>query len=133
MSESFNLKSDHYSFTVKDLERSAAFYRDVLRLQEIENKTQKAHIRWFGLEDAFELHLIEGDTDEIQTIQRIHMAFKTEPALFDDLLARLEEHGIPFASARGKQNTFNVRPDGVRQIYFQDPDAYWIEVNDASQ
>jgi lactoylglutathione lyase len=27
--------------------------------------------------------------------------------------------------------TAGLRPDGVRQIYFQDPDGYWIEVNDA--
>ena len=24
-----------------------------------------------------------------------------------------------------------VRSDGVRQIFIQDPDGYWIEVNDA--
>ena len=24
----------------------------------------------------------------------------------------------------------NDRPDGVKQVYFQDPDGYWIEVND---
>jgi len=23
-----------------------------------------------------------------------------------------------------------LRPDGIQQIYFQDPDGYWIEVND---
>jgi catechol-2,3-dioxygenase len=23
-----------------------------------------------------------------------------------------------------------VRPDGVKQIYFQDPEGYWIEIND---
>jgi len=23
-----------------------------------------------------------------------------------------------------------MRPDGVRQIYLQDPDGYWIEVNE---
>ena len=23
-----------------------------------------------------------------------------------------------------------IRPDGVKQIYFQDPDGYWIEVDD---
>ena len=26
--------------------------------------------------------------------------------------------------------TSPVRPDGVHQLYFQDPDGYWIEVND---
>jgi lactoylglutathione lyase len=24
------------------------------------------------------------------------------------------------------------RPDGIRQIYFQDPDGHWLEINDAN-
>ena len=28
--------------------------------------------------------------------------------------------------------TFNLRGDGVRQTYFQDPDNYWIEVCEAN-
>jgi lactoylglutathione lyase len=26
-------------------------------------------------------------------------------------------------------NKINIRADGVKQIFFQDPDGYWIEVN----
>ena len=25
-----------------------------------------------------------------------------------------------------------IRADGVRQVYFQDPDGHWIEINDAN-
>ena len=36
---------------------------------------------------------------------------------------------IVYSDWPGKSNTVNVRPDGVKQIYLQDPDNYWIEVN----
>lgn len=122
------LTFDHYSVTVSDLDASASFYKEILLLPEIENKTQKETIRWFSMGSNTELHLIEGNTDEINMIQRIHLAFKT--ADLDRLLDILEDNNIYYASAYGKPYTYNTRPDGVRQIYFQDPDGYWIEVND---
>ena len=30
-------------------------------------------------------------------------------------------------------NSLHVRQDGIRQIYFQDPDGHWIEINDAAE
>tara|TARA_R110000868_G_scaffold1389_10_gene10744 strand:+ start:3320 stop:3502 length:183 start_codon:yes stop_codon:yes gene_type:complete len=30
-----------------------------------------------------------------------------------------------------KLSNITKRPDGVKQIYLQDPDGYWIEVNSA--
>lgn len=121
---------DHYSITVEDLDTSANFYKEILSLPEIENKTEKETIRWFSIGSGAELHLIEGNTDKINMIQRIHLALKTTD--LDYLLENLEENDIYYASAYGKPYTYNTRPDGVRQIYFQDPDDYWIEVNDVA-
>jgi lactoylglutathione lyase len=32
-----------------------------------------------------------------------------------------------------KRWTITTRVDGVKQIYFKDPDGYWIEINDAKE
>ena len=38
---------------------------------------------------------------------------------------------IPCSDWPGKPNTVHIRKHGVKQIFFQDPDGYWVEVNDA--
>jgi len=123
------LTFDHYSITVDNLDTSASFYKEILQLPEIENKTQKKTIRWFSMGSHAELHLIEGSTEEISVIQRLHLALTSNN--LDALMERLREHNIPFGGAHGEPN-FNTRADGIRQIFFQDPDGYWIEVNDLS-
>lgn len=127
--QTFNLKFDHYSITVKDLETSYTFYKEVLHLPEIENKTQKETIRWFSMGEHAELHIIEGNTEEIHMIKRVHMALATHS--FDALLSDLDAHDISYSGSRG-QHPYSTRPDGIRQVYFQDPDGYWIEVNDVA-
>lgn len=123
------MKFDHFSLTVSDLDTSAAFYGDILSLPEIENKTGKKYIRWFGLENG-ELHLIEGSTEQIHTIQNLHLALTTTG--FEQVLASLDKQGIPHFNSAGEQDRITVRPDGIRQAYFRDPDGYWLEVNDAA-
>ena len=46
---------------------------------------------------------------------------------FEDVVFIKAEYG-DFAGTPG---VFQTRPDGVKQVYFQDPDEYWIEVNSA--
>jgi lactoylglutathione lyase len=33
----------------------------------------------------------------------------------------------------GEKMAITNRVDGVKQIYFKDPDGYWIEINDAKE
>lgn len=47
-------------------------------------------------------------------------------ALVDDFRTR----GVTFYDWPGSGNVITPRPDGFRQIYVQDPDGYWIEIND---
>ena len=122
------LRLDHMSILVRDLARSAAFYRDVLMLPEIECKVGKAHIRWFGIGENQSVHLIEGDFGD--TAVKFSTDFCISTDRFDDMKAHFTGLGIEFCSVARQENQVNFRPDGVRQLYLQDPDAYWIEIND---
>ncbi|WP_246022007.1 VOC family protein [Flavobacterium cellulosilyticum] len=48
--ETIGFTFNHIALSVKNLDNSAAFYKDVLQLKEITNKTKKEGIRWFHLE-----------------------------------------------------------------------------------
>ena len=43
----------------------------------------------------------------------------------------LDKNNIDYESWTGDKKGVTLRVDNVKQIYFQDPDGYWIEVNDA--
>ena len=40
---------------------------------------------------------------------------------------------VTYSDWPGTPNTINIRADGIKQIFFQDPDGYWIEVNNVAQ
>jgi catechol 2,3-dioxygenase-like lactoylglutathione lyase family enzyme len=44
----------------------------------------------------------------------------------------LRDHGVEYSNFRGTPSEPQIRPDGVRQVYLQDPDGNWIEINDAA-
>jgi lactoylglutathione lyase len=37
---------------------------------------------------------------------------------------------VRYVNLKGEERKMTTRLDGVKQVYFQDPDGYWIEVND---
>ena len=47
----------------------------------------------------------------------------------EKFIETLTKAGIVYEDFPGKPNTINIRPDGIKQIFFTDPDGYWIEVN----
>jgi catechol 2,3-dioxygenase-like lactoylglutathione lyase family enzyme/ketosteroid isomerase-like protein len=124
---SFQCQFNHMAFPVKDLQASVAFYRQVLNLPEITNRTQNPSIRWLSLGGDKELHLISGIKEPVQINKALHLALSTEK--IEDLVGNLINKGIAYSNWEGTQNTISIRPDGVKQLYFQDPDGYWIEVN----
>jgi len=126
----FDLTFDHYTIKVNNLNESARFYKEVLKLPEIENRTEKEYIRWFSLGDGSELHVVEGDQNGIKTTVGLHLALRLKE--FDSFINHLEENGIRQHNSKGAPDQINTRADGIRQVYFQDPDGYWIEVNEAA-
>lgn len=128
---SFALKLDHMALSVKDLDRSVAFYTTVLKLTEITNLTRKEGIRWVSLGDGKELHLVSTIKEPVMVNKAVHLAFKS--ANFDALVQALKAAHITYSDWPGKLDTITVRADGIKQIYIQDPDGYWIEINSAEQ
>ncbi len=118
---------NHLALSVKDVDGSAAFYATVLKLPEIVNRTKIEGIRWFALADGKELHLISIIKKKFVINKAIHMGLSTNN--FDEFIQRLVALKIPYSDWPGKLNTVNIRTDGVKQIFFQDPDGYWVEVN----
>ena len=51
---------------------------------------------------------------------------------FERFRKSLTTQDISYSDWPGKAQAVSIRPDGIKQIYFQDPDGYWIEVNNAS-
>ncbi len=127
----FSLTFDHYTIKVRELDTSTSFYKEVLGLSEIENRTYKPHIRWFSIGNGTELHIVEGSTHDIRTNVGVHLALKLSD--FDDFISHLKSKNILRHNSKSVPGSITTRADGVRQVYFQDPDGYWIEVNEAGK
>lgn len=126
--QSFDLTFNHYAINVENLETSVEFYENVMVLKQIPNETNKEHIRWFGIGNELELHVIQSETKNISLVKGVHLSLALSN--LDAFIKHLDTLNIPYENWQGESNKTNVRPDGVTQIYLQDPDGYWIEVND---
>ena len=130
MAQSYNLEFDHTTILVKNIETSAEFYKNILQLKELE--TPWGFIEWgrfFEIGNHQQIHIALVDNDEVKPNKWLHIAFAVND--FDGYLKYLDENNIDYGNFKGESKEFQIRPDSVRQIYFQDPDGYWIEVNDA--
>ena len=127
----FNFTFNHIALSVKDVDRSADFYKNVLKLEEITNRTKIDGIRWVSFGDGKELHLISILSEKVTINKAVHFALTTSN--FDVLIKSLTEMNIIYSDWPGTPNTINIRADGIKQIFFQDPDGYWIEVNNVAQ
>ena len=52
---------------------------------------------------------------------------------FDNFVKNLKSKDIKYSDWPGTEGKINIRADGIKQIFFQDPDGYWIEVNSVAQ
>jgi lactoylglutathione lyase len=128
---SFSLTFNHLALSVKDVNRSADFYGNILKFQEITNRSKLEGVRWFSIGDGRELHLISIIKENVSVNKAIHVAFTTPD--FDAFVVMLEKMKIAYSDWPGTPNKVNVRADGMKQVFFQDPDGYWIEVNSVAQ
>jgi len=130
ISQAFTYKIDHYSMIVVDLEKTGNFYAEVLGLQDIPHPSEADGFRWFSIDGTAQLHLIEKEEVSENRSKSEHLCLSI-PNL-DDFISYLNDQNQPFWDWEGEKGAVSLRGDGVRQIYLQDPEGNWIEINDAN-
>jgi lactoylglutathione lyase len=120
---------NHIAFYVLNLKASTQFYRDIVGLDTIPEPFHDGRHTWFLIGPLTHLHVISGAKEKTAHDKNTHLCF-TVPSVVD-FIEVLKKNDVPFESWTGEKNTYTNRVDGVKQIYFQDPDGYWIEINDA--
>ena len=113
---------DHVTVRCANLDRSRAFYGEVLAMREGERPAFPFPGAWFYLGERPVVHLVgvEGSTQAETTGGFDHVAFEA-----DDLagtLARLDRMGIAHEQA-------SVPGGRLQQVFVHDPDGIKIELN----
>lgn len=126
--QTFDFVIDHQAFVVKNLEKEADFYANILQLREITSTETKATRRWFDINGSA-LHLIKNENITVQKDKNQHLCLSTQD--LEEFIKVLEKNNIAYEDWAGTKNSITNRKDGVRQIYLQDPEGYWLEINTA--
>ncbi|MEO7599631.1 MAG: VOC family protein [Opitutus sp.] len=122
---------NHAAFFVHDLKASGDFYRDVVGLRMIPHPFPVPKYAWFSVGPKQALHLIAGAEANVPKDKMNHFSLSV-PSL-DGFIERLARYKIGYEDAVGAKSAVAHRPDGVNQIYIQDPDGNWLEINDAKE
>jgi len=116
---------------VYDLKKSSDFYSQIVGLDTIPEPFHDGRHTWFSVGPKSHLHIISGATQKTEHDKNSHLCFSVESV--PDFINILKKNNISFENWAGEKNTFTNRVDGVKQIYFRDPDGYWVEINDARE
>ena len=128
MTENSSVAIDHVALHVADLEVSVAFYTNVFGLKEI--PAAAAGRRWLSLGKGVAVHLLGDRKEPVADVRSVHLALTSDD--LEPIMERLKDRGVVWSDFAGTPGAVgSTRSDGVRQIFFRDPDGYWIEVNDA--
>lgn len=117
---------DHIAICVKNLKKSTAFYTDVMHLQKVSNPFADTVHQWYSLGNHVKLHAIQGNCTGVH-IKAEHLCFSVGSVT--EFAKTLDRLSIPYSNWNGDSKEPTLRKDGVLQLYFQDPDGYWIEIN----
>jgi lactoylglutathione lyase len=118
------LHIDHYSIYCFDLQKSIKFYSEIMGFASKPRPAFEFPGHWFDLGNGQELHLIAergANKTDLPKTRNIHYAFKTtDIAAFNE---KLDQQQVTKIGPK-------KRPDGITQIFIQDPDGYWIEITE---
>ena len=118
---------DHIALQVADTDKSANFYMRYFGLRPIPAAARITTVRWLQA-GPFQMHLIGGRTKPTNIPIDVHFALRV--ADLNAVITHLDQDKVSWSESDHNPHATQTRRDGVRQIYLQDPDGYWIEVNE---
>ena len=119
---------NHIAVYVSNLEKSTAFYETILNLKQIPEPFHDGKHTWFTIGAAGHLHLVMGEPKEYLRDRNDHICFSVKSV--EAFITNLNNHKIEYTNWPGTAKDITVRKDGVKQVYFKDPDGHLIEIND---
>lgn len=121
------VKLNHVGVYVTDLAVSTAFYEHILSLEQIPEPFHDGRHTWFSIGPAGHLHLIQGEKKEYARDRNDHLCFSVKS--IEGFIKNLDANKVEYTNWPGTANEPTIRADGVKQIYFKDPDGHLIEIN----
>jgi len=118
---------NHQAIYVTDLKKAAAFYAQIIGLEQVDEPFKIGKHAWFKTGPKTTLHIILGAEKPREYFKNNHMCFSV-PSL-EDFIRKLDKNKVPYEDVNGKLSAVTNRVDGVKQIWLRDPDNYWIEIN----
>ena len=122
---------NHIAIYVVDLKISTAFYKDIVGLDTIPEPFHDGRHTWFAVGVKSHLHIISGAVAKKEHDKNTHLCFSV--ASVPEFVKVLAKNKVEYENWAGEKMAITNRVDGVKQIYFKDPDGYWIEINDAKE
>ena len=119
---------NHAALHVYDLKKSTLFYQQIIQLDTVPEPFHDGKHTWFKVSSTSKLHLISGAEKNTTHDKYVHLCYSVSS--LSDFISRLDKEQIPYEDWVGAKISVTTRVDGIKQIFFQDPDGYWIEVND---
>lgn len=119
---------NHIALHVVSLQKSTLFYQHLIGLDTIPEPFHDGKHTWFRLGEHSQLHLIGGAAEKAFKDKNTHLCFSVRS--INGMIEALKKAGRSYENWAGTKNAVTTRPDGINQIYFQDPDGNWIEIND---
>ena len=119
---------NHTAIFVIDIAKSGDFYSNLIGLDTVPEPFHDGKHIWYKTAEHTMLHVIQGAAQKKEYYKNQHTCF-TVPN-FASFIQKLNELNWSYEDVAGNKNKITTRVDGVHQIWLQDPDGYWLEMND---
>ncbi len=131
IAQSNKARINHLAIYVVDLQKSTSFYRDIIGLDTIPEPFHDGKHTWMKIGPKASIHIIQGAEGKKEYYKGNHICFSVES--LEKFIELLKKNNISWEDYNNNKMAITSRPDGVKQIWLQDPDGYWIEINNAKE